>query len=126
MKSFLFAALASASLLTSTSAFATPLDNHDRDDRRYEQLRPGDRDFNYGFDRNHRVTRDEITRYEAQHRNDRRDDHFDRNQNYGFERDHRVTREERRRWEAGHNYGYAQGYRVSPQERARWEDSYRR
>jgi hypothetical protein len=133
MKSFLFTALATASLLTSTGAFAAPFDNHDRDDRRYEQQRPGDRDFNYGYDRNHRVTREEIARYQAQHRNDnrgrdndRRDDHFDRNQNYGFDRDHRVTQDERRHWEMAHNYGYAQNHRVSPQERARWEAQYRR
>lgn len=122
MKSFLFAALASASLLTSTGAFATPFDHYDRDDHRYEQQRPGDRDFNYGYDRRHRVTREEMARYQAQ----RRDDHFDRNQNYGFDRDYRVTMEERRRWEMGHNYGYAQNHRVSPQERARWETQYRR
>jgi hypothetical protein len=136
MKSFLFAALATASLLTSTSAFAaTPFDNHDRDGR-YEQQRPGDRDFNYGYDRNHRVTRDEIARYQAQHRNDnrgrdndRRDDRndkFDRNQNYGFDRGHRVTQDERRDWERSHNYGYAQNHRITPQERARWEAQYRR
>lgn len=127
MKSFLFAALASASLLTTTGAFATPFDNHDRDDHRNEQQRPGDRDANYGYDRNHRVTREEMARYQAQHRDyDRRDDHFDRNQNYGFDRDHRVTMEERRRWEMGHNYGYAQDHRVSREERARWEAQYRR
>lgn len=129
MKSFLLAALATASLLSSTGAFAAaPFDHHDRDDRRYEQQRPGDRDFNYGYDRNHRVTREEIARYEAQHRynHDRRDDHFDRNQNYGFDRDHRVTPDERRRWEMAHNYGYAQNHRVTPQERARWETQYRR
>jgi hypothetical protein len=130
MKSFLFAALTSASLLASTNAFAAaPIDRHDR----YEQQRPGDRDFNYGYDRNHRVTREEIARYQAQHRNDnrgrdndRRDDKFDRNKNYGFDRDHRVTRDERRDWERGHNYGYAQNHRVTPQERARWEAQYRR
>jgi len=133
MKSFLFAALASAALLTSPSAFAapTPANDHDRDGR-YQQG-PGDRNFNYGYDRNHRVTREEIARYEAQHRNDnrgrdndRRDDKFDRNQNYGFDRDHRVTQAERRAWERSYNYGYAQNHRVSPQERARWEAQYRR
>ncbi len=105
MKSFLFAALASAALLTSTGAFAapTPANDHDRDGR-YQQG-PGRRD-----DR----------------RDDHRDDHFDRNQNYGFDRNHRVTMEERRRWEMGHNYGYAQGHRVSREERARWEAQYRR
>ncbi|GAA4497835.1 hypothetical protein GCM10023172_13390 [Hymenobacter ginsengisoli] len=134
MKSFLFAALATASLLTSTGAFAAPFNNHDRDDRRYEQQRPGDRDFNHGYERRHRVAREEIARYEAQqhHDNDRRDndrgrdDHFDRSQNYGFDRDHRVTQNERRDWERGHNYGYAQNHRVTPQERARWEAQYRR
>ncbi|MDO7886727.1 hypothetical protein [Hymenobacter cheonanensis] len=129
MKSFLFAALATASLLASPSAFAAaPLDSHDRDGR-YEQQRPGDRDFNYGYDRNHRVSREEIARYQAQHRNDNRgrdNDHFDRNQNYGFDRDHRVSPSERRDWERGHNYGYAQNHRVTPQERARWEAQYRR
>lgn len=134
MKSFLFAALASASLLTSTGAFAAaPGINNDRDDRRYEQQRPGDRDFNYGYDRQHRVTPQERARWEAQHRNDRRDDDrrrdndkFDRSKNYGFDRDHKVTRDERRDWERGHNYGYAQNHRVTPQERARWEAQYRR
>ena len=128
MKSFLFAALASASLLTSTGAFAAaPSDNHDRDDRRFEQQRPGDRDFNYGYDRNHRVTPQERARWEAQHRNDdRRDDKFDRSKNYGFDRDHRVSPDERRAWERAHNYGYAQNHRVTPQERARWEAQYRR
>lgn len=130
MKSFLFAALASASLLTSTGAFAAaPGNDHDR----YEQQRPGDRDFNYGYDRQHRVTPQERARWEAQHRNDRRDDDrrrdndkFDRSKNYGFDRDHRVTPDERRDWERSHNYGYAQNHRVTPQERARWEAQYRR
>lgn len=131
MKSFLFAALATASLLTSTSAFATaPLAGPGRDIR-YEQQRPGDRDFNYGYDRNHRVTPQERARWGAQHRNDRRADDrradkFDRSKNYGFDRDHKVTLEERRDWERNHNYGYAQNHRVTPQERARWEAQYRR
>jgi hypothetical protein len=139
MKSFLFAALATASLLTSTGAFAAaPLAGPGS---RYEQQRPGDRDFNYGYDRNHRVTPPERARWEAQHRNDRReddrrdndrrkddrrDDKFDRNKNYGFDRDHRVTPDERRDWERAHNYGYAQNHRVTSQERARWEAQYRR
>jgi len=132
MKSFLFAALATASLFTSTGAFAAPLAAPGR----YEQQRPGDRDFNYGYDRNHRVTPQERARWEAQHRNERRDDDhrnnerrddkFDRSKNYGFDRDHRVTPDERRDWERAHNYGYAQNHRVTPQERARWEAQYRR
>jgi hypothetical protein len=134
MKSFLFAALATASLFTSTGAFAAaPLAGPGN---RYEQQRPGDRDFNYGYDRSHRVTPQERARWEAQHRNDRRDDDrrdndrrddkFDRNKNYGFDRDHRVTPDERRDWERAHNYGYAQNHRVTTQERARWEAQYRR
>lgn len=126
MKSFLFAALVTASLLTNTGAFAAaPLAGPGRDSR-YEQQRPGDRDFNYGYDRNHRVTAQEKARWEAQHRNDRRDDKFDRSKNYGFDRDHKVTQDERRNWEQAHNYGYAQDHRVTPQERARWEAQYRR
>ena len=127
MKASFFASLAAAALLTATSAFAAPLaDNHDHDGPRYEQG-PGRRDDNYGYDRNHRVTPQERARYEAAHRNDRRnDDHFDRNQNYGFDRDHQATRDERYRWEKAHNYGYAVSHRVSPQERARWEANYRR
>lgn len=138
MKTSLFATLATAVLLTATSAFAAA----GPDGPRYQQ-RPGDRDFNYGYDRNHTVTPKERARYEAAHRNDRRDDNngradnrgrdndrrddkFDRNKNYGFDRDHKVTREERRNWEQSHNYGYAQDHRVTPQERARWEASYRR
>jgi hypothetical protein len=122
MKNALFATLA-AVLLTATSAFAAP------DGPRITKG-PGDRDFNYGYAKNHRVTDRERARWEAQHRNDRddrrADDRFDRNQNYGFERTHKVTRDERRHWEEAHNYGYAQNHRVTPQERARWESSYRR
>jgi hypothetical protein len=139
MKTPLFAT-AAAVLLTATSAFATPLAVPSHDGPRYE-LRPGDRDFNYGYPKNYRVSAKERARWEAAHRNDRRDDNrrdndrrddrraddrFDRNQNFGFDRDHQVTREERRRWEEGHNYGYDQTHRVTPQERARWEAQYRR
>lgn len=149
MKANLFASFAATALLAATSAFAAPApaDNHDRDNR-YQQG-PGDRNNNYGYDRNHRVTPQERARWEAQHRNDkhddrrdndhkdngrrgndkhddRRDDKFDRNKNYGFDRDHKVTQDERRNWEQGHNYGYAQNHRVTAQERARWEAQYRR
>jgi hypothetical protein len=141
MKASLFATAAAAVLLTATSAFAAPLAAPSHDGPRYE-LRPGDRDFNYGYPKGYRVSAKERARWEAAHRNDRRDndrrdndrrnddrrdnDRFDRNQNFGFDRDHQVTREERRRWEAAHNYGYDQNHRVTPQERARWEAQYRR
>ena len=121
MKISLFATFAAAALLTATSAFAAPFTGPDGP--RYEQQRPGNRDFNYGYAQNHRVSPQERARWEAQqHHDDRRaDDHFDRNQNYGFDRAHQATRDERRRWEEGHNYGYAQNHRVTPQEHARWE-----
>ncbi len=128
MKASLFATLAAAALLTATSTFAAPLPGPGHDGPRYE-LRPGDRDFNYGYPRGYRVSARERARWEAAHRDDdrRRDnDRFDRSQNFGFDRDHQVTREERRRWEATHNYGYDPGHRVTPQERARWEAQYRR
>ncbi|WP_223649469.1 hypothetical protein [Hymenobacter psoromatis] len=91
MKSFLFAALASATLLASTSAFAapTPANDHDRRDR-YEYDRHDDRfdrDQNYGFDRDHRVSMQERRHWEMGH-------------NYGYAQDYRVRREEHARWEA--------------------------
>ncbi|MVN77313.1 hypothetical protein GO988_13340 [Hymenobacter sp. HMF4947] len=120
MKTSLFTTLAATALLTATSVFAAPAPGS------FNQG-PGRRDDNYGYAKNHRVTPQEQARWEAAHRNDRRnDDKFDRSKNYGFDRDHKVTRDERRNWEQGHNYGYAQNHRVTPQERARWEASYRR
>ena len=128
MKTSLFAAFVTAVLLSATSTFAAPLNDHEGP--RYE-LRPGDRDFNYGYPRDYRVSPRERARWEAEHRTARRDDHrpddrFDRNQNFGFDRDHQATRDERRHWEEAHNYGYSQDHRVTPQERARWEAQYRR
>jgi Ni/Co efflux regulator RcnB len=128
MKTPLFATLAAAALLTATSAFAAPFQGPGRND-------------NYGYAKGHRVTPQEKTRWDAEHRNDNRNayndnrnehndnrngDKFDRNKNYGFDRDHKVTKDERRHWEETHNYGYAQGHRITPQEKARWEASYRR
>ncbi|MGI4737341.1 MAG: hypothetical protein ACRYG7_19420 [Janthinobacterium lividum] len=94
MKSSLFATLATAALLTATSAFATPFQG------------PGD---NYGYAKGHRVTSQERARWDNDHKNDRRDndhknDKFDRNKNYGFDKNHRVTSQERARWEAQHKH----------------------
>ena len=87
MKSFLFAALASATLLTSASAFAapTPANDHDRyeHDRRDDHF---DRNQNYGFDRDHRVTLQERRHWEMGH-------------TYGYALTHRVSRQERARWQ---------------------------
>ena len=97
MKTSFFSIIAAAALFTSSAAFAAegPFDRRN-DDR-------NSKDFNYGYDRSHRVTPAERARWEAAHRNnDRRndrDDHFDRNQNYGYDRNHRVTPSERARWE---------------------------
>jgi len=86
MKTSLFSVLAAAFLFTSSAAFA---DAHDHD-RRYDDR--NSKDFNYGYDRSHRVTPAERARWEAEHRYDRRDNDFDRN--------HRVTASENTRWEA--------------------------
>ena len=68
MKNSLFAALA-AVLLTATSTFAAPLASHSlaQDGPRVAQG-PGDRDANYGYAPNHRVTDRERARWEAQYR----------------------------------------------------------
>ncbi|GAB3869562.1 hypothetical protein GCM10028824_16760 [Hymenobacter segetis] len=73
MKTSLFSIIAAAMLMASSTpsfaaAAAGPYDNHrndhDRDDR-------NSKDFNYGFDKKHRVTPQERARWEAAHRNDR-------------------------------------------------------
>ena len=132
MKAPLFSALATALLLASSSASfaaapaAAPFANHDDPRDRYNDR--NSKDFNYGFDKKHRVTPAERARWEAAHRdddrrdnrrdndrfdgrrdNDRRDDNRfdDRNSkdfNYGFDKKHRVTAQERARWEAAHRY----------------------
>ncbi|MDO7849496.1 hypothetical protein Q5H92_24235 [Hymenobacter sp. M29] len=131
MKTSLLSILAAASLMASTamaapttaSASATIQQNP------YDRLNDrNDKDFNYGFDKKHRVTPDERKRWEEAHRNDRkedkrdrkedrkddkrdekndrkydkRDDRNDKDFNYGFDKKHRVTNEERARWEAAH------------------------
>jgi poly(3-hydroxybutyrate) depolymerase len=136
MKASLFSALAAAALLaSSTASFAAapPVASFGSHDpyNRYDDR--NSRDFNYGYDRSHRVTPSERARWEAAHRNDRKDDRRDykddvkdarrdykndikdarrdykddRNSkdfNYGFDKKHRVTAQERARWEAAHRY----------------------
>ena len=75
MKASLFSIIAAAMLMASSTpsfaaaAAAGPYDNHrndhDRDDR-------NSKDFNYGFDKNHKVTPQERARWEEAHRNDHR------------------------------------------------------
>jgi hypothetical protein len=119
MKASLFSLLATAALFTSSAAFAAegPFDRRydGRDDRNSKD---------YGYDRSHRVTNAEKARWEAAHRNDRRDDdHFDRNQNYGYDRNHRVTAQEKARWEAQQRAQREAQIRAQreAQERARYE-----
>ncbi|GAB3580004.1 hypothetical protein [Hymenobacter daeguensis] len=114
MKTTLFSILAAATLFVSTPSMAAapaafPLDNRNPYDRLNDR---NDKDFNYGFDKRHRVTPQERARWEAAYRNDRRDDRRDdrfddrnsRDFNYGFDKGHRVTAQERARWEAAHRY----------------------
>lgn len=118
MKTALFSILAAATLFVSTPSMAAapathPTDNRKPYDRRDDR---NDKDFNYGFDKKHRVTPQERSRWESAHRDDRRDDRQDdrrddrfndrssRDFNYGFDKKHRVTAQERARWEAAHRY----------------------
>jgi hypothetical protein len=82
MNTSLLATLATAALLTATSAFAAPFQG------------PGN---NYGYDKNHRVTPQERARWEAQHKNDRRDDDHknDRHDNDRRDNDRRDDKFER-------------------------------
>ncbi|MCB2379384.1 hypothetical protein LGH70_17430 [Hymenobacter sp. BT635] len=137
MKTSLLSLAAAFTLLASTASVAAPLPGADwkENARREAERRRDDRndkDFNYGYDRNHRVTPAEKARWEAAHRNDRnngrsesytsaerarqerletlrrqeearqRNNRNDRDSNYGYDRSHRVTAAEKARWEAAH------------------------
>ncbi|MDB5269402.1 MAG: hypothetical protein JWP58_2442 [Hymenobacter sp.] len=129
MKASLFSIIAAAALFTSTASFAAagPFD-HRYDDR-------NSKDFNYGYDRNHRVTDYERARWEAAHKNDRKDDRRDAKNDIreaksdlrdakGDLRDARRDAKDDRNNPA-FNYGYDRNHRVSAQERARWESAHR-
>ncbi|MFC7669990.1 hypothetical protein ACFQT0_23445 [Hymenobacter humi] len=95
--------IAAATLLASSTSFAAApaavsVASHDPYDRYNDRT---SKDFDYGYDKRHRVTARERERWEAAHRYDRdeRNDRYDRNQNYGYEQNHRVTSAERARWE---------------------------
>ncbi|WP_210518013.1 hypothetical protein [Hymenobacter terricola] len=124
MNASFFSAFAAASLFATTAFAAAPAPaDHDRDDR-YEQQNPHDRysdrnskDFNYGFDKKHRVSDQERQRWEAAHRiaerkderkderkEMRHDERKDKDFNYGYAKNHRVSDQERQRWEAAHHY----------------------
>ncbi|MBH8557706.1 hypothetical protein [Hymenobacter negativus] len=124
MKASLFSIIAAAALFTSTASFAAagPFD-HRYDDR-------NSKDFNYGYDRNHRVTAYERARWEAAHRDnkdDRRDARNDIREAKADLRDAKADLRDARndRNSKDFNYGYDRNHRVSPQERARWEAAHR-
>ena len=128
MKASLFSIIAAAALFTSTASFAAggPFD-HRYDDR-------NSRGFNYGYDRNHRVTDYERARWETAHRdnkgdrrdakNDIREAKSDLREAKGDLRDARHDAKDDRNSKY-FNYGYDRNHRVSPQERARWEAAHR-
>ena len=128
MKASLFSIIAAVALLTSSASFAAA----GPPDRRYD-----DRNspyFNYGYDRSHRVTTSERSRWEAAHCNDKDDRRDNRNDIREAKSDIREAkgdlREARRdsrddRNSKDFNYGYDRSHRVTPQECARWEAAHR-
>ncbi|UOQ67672.1 hypothetical protein [Hymenobacter volaticus] len=120
MKKALFSLATAFVLLSSGVSFAAPAPDHHDDHKRHPEAKRydnrNDKGFNYGYDKQHRVSTQEKARWEAAHRNDHRDDndnrrdtnygrHDDRNDNdfnYGYDKKHRVTAQEKARWEAAH------------------------
>lgn len=142
MKTSLLSLAAAFALLASTNSFAAapaagPDWKNDRrdDDRRNDR---NDKDFNYGYDRSHRVTPAERARWEAAHRNDNnRSNKIAAADRARLERERleaqrreaqRRQDEERRRNDRNDrdfNYGYDRSHRVTAAERARWEAAHR-
>jgi len=148
---FLSLAVMAALLTTSPSMAATGYQAGQ--ERRPAQVQQGDRkdrdprnekDFNYGYDKNHKVTPQERAKWEKEHKDDRRDDRNTKDFNYGYDKNHKVTLQERAKWEAAHpkkqqddrkdhdprnekdfNYGYDKNHKVTPQERAKWEKEHK-
>jgi hypothetical protein len=120
MKTSLLSLTTAAALFFSTTTFAAGPPNDRRDnDRRIETRNDGrDKDLNYGYPKNYKVSAKERARYEAEQRKlaeqqrklaeqqrkmaDRHDDRNDRDFNYGYDKKHQVTPQERARWEAAH------------------------
>jgi hypothetical protein len=139
MKTSLLSLAAAVALLSSTASFAAPLAGSDWNDARREADRRDDRndkDFNYGYDRSHRVTTSERARWEAAHRNDHYDNRSSALERARLEREaaQRRLEEERRlqelrrrddRNDKNFNYGYDRNHRVSAAEKARWEAAHR-
>ena len=107
MKVSLLSFVAAVAMLASTQSFAAPasaFDHHD-DDRRGRNYNDNRREAAERRKLEYKRQRKEAAeraRWEAAHRNDRRD----RDSNYGYDRSHRVTPSERARWEAAHRNDY--------------------
>ncbi|TGE21162.1 hypothetical protein [Hymenobacter metallicola] len=139
MKTSLLSLAAAVVLLSSSASFAAPLGDSDWKDARREAERRrddrNDKDFNYGYDRNHRVTPAEKARWEAAHRNDNnsRNDRYDKRSSAERARLERLEAQRRqqdeRRWndrnDKDFNYGYDRSHRVTAAEKARWEAAHR-
>ena len=131
MKASFFSILAAASLLATTSFAATPASFEP--DSRPAQQNPNDRfnnrndkDFNYGFDKKHKVTPDERKRWEDAHKNDRKDDRKDNKEDRKDRKDdQKDVRKDDRKDGKDSNYGYDKNHRVTPEERSRWEAAHR-
>lgn len=134
MKASLFSLIAAAGLLASSASFAAvapaavSFESHDPYDRYNDR---SSKDFNYGYDRNHRVTPSERARWEAAHKNDRDDRKDDRRDYKDDRRDYKDDRRDDRRDakddrnSKDFNYGFDKKHRVTAQERARWEAAHR-
>ncbi|QNH60986.1 hypothetical protein [Hymenobacter sediminicola] len=127
--------LATALLLT-TAATAAPhqaspgQDIARRDDRK-------DKDFNYGYDKKHKVTAEEKARWEAAHKTGQQPANRP-----AADKNRQLTAEEKARWEArknaskadkkgdrkdgkDFNYGYEKNHKVTAEEKARWDEAHK-
>ncbi|WP_303310195.1 hypothetical protein [Hymenobacter sp. BT730] len=136
MKTSLFSFAAALALLVTTGSFSASAADLPDNNRREAARRDDryDKDFNYGYDRRHKVTATERARWEAAQRQeanyraaqqaaaqrnrqdaqrqaDRRNDRYDKDFNYGYDRNHRVSAAERARWEAAHRSNQRDGRR---------------
>jgi hypothetical protein len=155
MKNSFFSILAAASLLATTSFAAPASFTNDRDGRAGTQQNPNerfndrnDKDFNYGFDKKHKVTPEERKRWEDAHKNDRKDQKDDRkdfkkdqkddrkdlkkdlkDDRKDFKKDQKDDRKEFKKDQKDdrkdNNYGFDKNHKVTPEERARWEAAHK-
>jgi hypothetical protein len=133
MKKLIFSLVAAIALLTTQAASA--------------QDRPEAHNDNYGYDKNHQVTPEERARWEAAHKDGRKDDRrtdrkdgrkdngvADRKDSgkdarkEGPKDDRKAPRKDDRRDDRkgkDTNYGFDKNHQVTPEERARWEEAHK-